>query len=245
MDNQNEVLYSSLPRRIKAGIIDGVILLALFTLCPVIIGKLMGSNSRINGLVMFIPPLLLEPFLISYLGFTVGQYVFGIRVLRSDTGKNCPLITSFARYYIKILLGGFSMVYMLFSKKHQAIHDHVAKTIVVLSETRIYKNPEFAEHGEREQNFEGDYIYPSSIRRFGFFLIWLIPVFIGYGLIIEGIALLILPGYTLETEKLPHEIEYASDIIGSIIFIALAVVAAKGYLPGAKRKKLESKVPEQ
>lgn len=244
MDNQDQVLYASLPRRIKAGIIDGVILLALFILCPLIIGTLTGSNSRVNGLAMFIPPLLLEPFLISYLGFTFGQYVFGIRVVRNDTGKNCPLIASFARYYTKIILGGFSMVYMLFSKKHQAIHDHVAKTIVILSEARINKNPEFAQSGEKEQIFEEDYVYPSPLRRFAFFLIWLIPVSIGYGIIVEVAALLMLPGYTLDTKKLPKVIDVVTNIIGLIIFFGLAILASKGSLPGAKRRKLENKINE-
>lgn len=240
------MLYATLPRRIKASIVDGIVLLTLIILSPLIVGSITGKDSGLNALAMFAPPLLLEPILISYLGFTLGQYVFGIKVVRLDTGGKCPLIASFARYYTKALLGSLSMAYMLFSKKHQAIHDYVAKTLVVLSDKRIDRNPDFAEYGEFEQDLEGDYIYPSALKRFGFFLLWLVPVSIVYGIVVEVAALLMLPGYTIETEELPKGIDIATDLIGSIVFIAFAVLASKGYLPGAKRKLklIENKTPD-
>jgi uncharacterized RDD family membrane protein YckC len=214
--DSNQVLYATLPRRIKASIIDGIVLLAFIILSPLLIGPLTGNDSGLSAIAMFTPPLLLEPFLISYLGFTVGQYVFGIQVVRIDTGGKCPLVASFARYYTKVILGSLSMAYMLFSKKHQAIHDHVAKTLVVLSVKKIERNPNFANYGELEQTLEGDFIYPSALKRFGFFLIWLVPVSIVFGIIIEGAALIMIPGYTSETEKLPKEIDIAANLIGSI-----------------------------
>jgi len=245
--NYNQVLYSTLPRRIKASIIDSFLLLALFILCPLAIGSLTGSKTWLNGVAMFAPPLLLEPFLISYFGFTLGQFIFGIQVVRVDTHEKCPLLASFARYYIKILLGGLSTVYMLFSKKHQAIHDHVAKTLVVLSDKKIKQNPDFANYGEIEREFEKDstYIYPSTIRRFGFFCIWFIVACIVLAIFIETSALLLMPEYTLETEHLPKQIEMAVDFIYSIMFISLAVLASKGSLPGAKRKKKKNEVPQE
>jgi len=242
----SQVLYATLPRRIKASIIDGIVLLTLFILSPMVIHFLLGNDTGLSAVVMFAPPLFLEPFLITYLGFTLGQYIFGIQVIRADTGGKCPLMASFGRYCTKGLLGGLSMVYMLFSKKHQAIHDHLAKTLVVLSSEKIKQNPDFSNYGEREQTFEGDYSYPSALKRFVFFFLWLIPVSIVYGFIIEGAALLLLPGYTIETEKLPNGIDTATDLIGSLIFIALAILASKGYLPGAKRKPkaLENNTPD-
>ncbi len=234
--DRSQVLYATLPRRIKASIIDGIVLLALFILCPVLISSLIGKDTGLNAIAMFTPALVLEPILISYCGFTLGQYIFGIKVVRCNTGGQCPLLASFARYFTKIILGSVSMVYMLFSKKHQAIHDHVAKTLVVLSEKKIERNPDFAKCGELEQSSDEAYVYPSSLKRFCYFLIWLIPVCVVYGIIIEGVGLLMLPEYTLDSEKLPKGIDIATDIIGSIIFIALAVLASKGYLPGARRK---------
>lgn len=236
-----DVLYATLARRIKASIIDGIVLGALFILSPLVINSLTGKVSGLNAIAMYIPLFLTEPFLISYLGFTFGQYIFGIQVVRLDTGGKCPIVASFARYYTKIFLGSLSMIYMLFSKKHQAMHDHVAKTLVVLSHDKIERKPEFAKYGEPEQNLEKDsiYSYPSALRRFGFFCIWTIFLSIIFGVAIEGAALSLLPGYTLDTERLPKPIELSVDCFYSIFFIVLAMLASKGYLPGAKRKKKE------
>ena len=234
----SQVLYATLPRRIKASIIDAFVLLALFILSPLMISSLTGKDTGLNAIAMFTPPLLLEPFLISFLGFTIGQYVFGIQVIRLDTGGKCPLVASFARYFAKTILGSLSIVYMLFSKKHQAIHDHLAKTLVVLSPNKIARNPGFAKHGEIEQDLENDvtYTYPSVGRRFGFFCLWSVVIGIVVVIVVEGAALLLLPGYTFETEKMPRPLEIASNLLHSIIFIGMAVLASKGLLPGAKRK---------
>lgn len=243
--DKTQVLYATLPRRIKASIVDGVVLLALFILSPVIISTLAGKDTGLNAIAMFTPPLLLEPLLISLLGF---KYIFGIQVIRLDSGEKCPLFASFARYLAKTFLGSLSIVYMLFIKKHQAIHDHLAKTLVVLSPSKIARNPEFSKHGEIEQDFENDatYTYPSVGRRFGFFCLWSVFVGIVVVIIVECAALLLLPGYTFESERMPKALEIALNLLQYIIFICLAVLASKGYLPGAKRKLkvLETQSPE-
>lgn len=162
-----------------------------------------------------------------------------MQVVRIDTRLKCPLLVSFDRYYTKLPLGSLSLIYMLFSGKHQAIHDHLAKTIVLLSSKKIERNPEFASNGVSEQILEVDYVYPSPLRRFGIFVLWYIIVSIIFGILIEGTALLALPGYTIDTEKLPKHIDIAVNFISAIIFILMAILASKGYLPGAKRKKRE------
>lgn len=201
--------------------------------------SLTGENSGLNGIAMFFPPLFLEPMLISYLGFTVGQYFFGIQVINADTDGKCSLVVSFLRYILKILLGGFSLVYMLFSNKHQAIHDIAANTLVILSHKKIEKNPEFIEYGDVEQNLENDqnYQYPSAVRRFIFFCIWIVVASVIFGVIVELSALMFVPDYTLDTEELPKHIDIATNVLGSMLFITIAVLASKGQLPGAKRKK--------
>lgn len=247
MMETNQVLYATLPRRIKASIIDGVVLLALFIIFPLLVGTLIGRDTGLSAIAMFTPPLLLEPLLISFLGFTLGQYMFGIQVVRLDTGGKCPLVASFARYFTKTILGCLSVAYMLFSKKHQAIHDHLAKTLVVLSHKKIELNPEFASYGEFEQDLENDvtYTYPSVLRRFGFFCIWAVVILIVFAIVIDFAALLLLPGFTLNTKKWPKELEVAANLLYSILFICIAVLASKGYLPGAKRKLKENMVIQE
>ncbi len=99
--------------------------------------------------------------------------------------------------------------------------------------------PEFAEHGESEQILEEEYTYPTPIRRFGLFILWYVVVSIVFGILIEAVALLTVPEYSIDTDKLPESIDTASGFVLSILFFVLAVLAAKGYLPGAKRKRKE------
>lgn len=247
MMDTTKVLFATLPRRIKAAIIDGVVLLTLMILSPLMISMLIGRDTGANAIAMYFPPLLLEPLLISFLGFTLGQYIFGIQVIRMDTGGKCPLLVSFLRYFVKTILGSFSMVYMLFSKKHQAIHDHLAKTLVVLSRRRIEQNPEFANNGETEQNIEVDitYKYPSTIRRFILFCIWAAIILIALGIVAECTSLILVPGYTLDTEKMPKQIEVIYNLIYAVLFIWSAVLASKGQLPGARRRKNETQTVQE
>ena len=234
-----QYLFATLPRRLKASIVDGILLLVLFIVNPLIVG-MVSDNTLWSRIVMFAPLLLLEPFLVTYLGFTPGQYLFGIQVVRTEGHPTCPLGVSFARTYTKYLLGGFSLVYMLFGEKYQAIHDHLAKTVVVLSKRKLETSPQFAQYGEMEQVFEDAFTYPSPLKRFGVFLLWYLLVIFVVGIPIELAATRTIPRYSV-TGRLPEPLQIMHDTFFSVVFFSLAVLAAKGRLPGAKRKK---KIPE-
>ena len=233
----NRDVFASLATRIKAGVIDSIVLLTLFILIPVTMGTYIKSDSPVTIFAMFAPILLLEPFLVAFSGATIGQHVFGIVIIRIDTRSNCPLHVAFLRYIFKMVLGSISLIYMLFSQKHQAIHDHFAKTFVLISEKKLEKNPEMEKYGEIEQPLLQDYIYPSAIRRFLIFIAWYFVSIIILGIVFEIIAILIISGYTVESERLPEFLEMTLSIVLSIVFIALAVFASKGLLIGARRKK--------
>lgn len=233
----NQDVYASLATRIKASIFDSTILLFLFISLPVVIGSFTTNESPIKAAAMFAPLLLLEPLLVTYFGATIGQLIFGAKVIRVNSRSKCPIYLSLPRYIAKILLGGLSLIYMLFSRKHQAIHDLIFGTIVLISPKKLEKNPELAKHGELEQIFSRDYIYPSAIRRFLIFILWYILTAIIIAIATEAIAIIGIQEYTIDSSKLPAFIEIALDIILAGVFITLAVLASKGYLPGARRKK--------
>ena len=230
-------VFASLATRIKASIVDSIILITLFISIPLVIGSLINSEWPLRAFLMYAPLLFLEPILVAYLGATIGQYLFGMQVVRIDTRSNCPFHVAFFRYLAKAVLGSFSLVYMLFSKKHQAIHDHLAKTVVLISQKRLEKNPQIAKYGELEQTLDLAYSYPSAIRRFIFFIVWYMGASIVLGICIEAGALLTIPGYTSESEKLPESLDIVVSVVFAVVFITLAVFASKGFLPGAKRKK--------
>ena len=230
-------VFASLATRIKASVIDSIILLAIFILIPITIGEDVNSDLPLKAFAMFAPVLFLEPFLVAFSGATIGQHLFGIEIVRVDTRSKCPLHIAFLRYLAKVILGGISLIYILFSKKHQAIHDHLAKTFVLISKKKLAKNHQIEKYGEIEQTFHNEYSYPSAIRRFLVFIVWyLVTVFL-LGIAFEVGAIYTVPGYSLESEKLPEFLELILSIFSTVIFIVLAVFAAKGFLLGAKRKK--------
>lgn len=236
MDTNRDV-FASLATRIKASIIDSIILISLFISIPMVIDNFLNSESPIKIFAMFAPVLFLEPILVTFLGATIGQHVFGMEVVRIETQSNCPLHVAFFRYIAKAVLGSMSIIYMLFSKKHQAIHDHLAKTVVLISRKKLENNPEIAKYGEMEQTLNQDYSYPSAIRRFIFFFVWYMVTCIVLGIVFEVGAVLTIPGYTLESDKFPEYLDIIINTVSAILFISLAVFASKGFLPGAKRKK--------
>lgn len=233
--NANQDVYASLATRIKAGIVDGIILIGLFVSIPLLMHAMTKDGSPFTGVAMYSPLLLLEPFLVAFLGATIGQWLFGLKVMRVATRSNCPLPMAFVRYIAKGLLGSISMIYMLFSKKHQAIHDHMAGTVVVISENKLLKNPDLARYGEVEQTLSSSYDYPSGIRRFIFFILWYALLCFALGVVVEVVALTTVDGYA--GDRFPEPIEAGMRILFAVLFITLAVFAAKGYLPGARRKK--------
>ncbi len=233
-NHDNDLLYASLAFRIKASIIDSVILLALIVLIPLWAGEHV-SRPAVRVILMYSPLLVFEPFLVAYLGSTIGQRILGLTIVNQDSGKKCPLHLSFARYYTKVLLGWLSMVLMLFTRRHQAIHDHVAKTLVILSPSRILKDPSFALTGEHERQQDPDFTYPSVLRRFVFFIIWSFVAEIMLGLLLWGAITLISPRSLSDDGDLPKSVERALKYVDVIVLICTASLAAKGYLPGARK----------
>jgi len=231
---ETETIYATLGRRVKASILDSVIVLALIVTIPVIMEQINEGLPEGWGVLMFAPLFFLEPLLISCWGQTVGQYVWGIKVVREADFRKCPLFLSFVRYYAKALLGWWSMIYMFFTKKHQAIHDHLAHTLVILSPYRLAKNPSFAEKGITEQELEKGFVYPSVLRRFVFFVIWWFISFIVLNSVAEELLSL-----SMEKER-AHQILDSIDplvtFFALILLLTVGFLAAKGLLPGARRR---------
>src|SRR5436190_8207282 len=76
--------------------------------------------------------LALEPGLVSWTGGTIGHHLMGLRIRDVVEDRNIGLIRATIRAVSRALLGWVSLVFILVTRKHQAIHDYISRTVVVL-----------------------------------------------------------------------------------------------------------------
>ena len=156
------VAYSRLIRRVRAVLIDSVIL-PVTVLSILVLGDTLGVSDAYGKVMLIaIPVLILEPGLVALTGGTVGHHLLGIRVAKQDGSGNINVFAAAVRFAVKLLLGWLSFILVLTTAKHQAVHDLVVRSIVVV------KNPDELPVHEvlSERTLETDaYLYPSAWRR--------------------------------------------------------------------------------
>ena len=233
-NSDTKVVYATLGRRLMASVIDSWVLLFFFIGIPLLIEPFTKESFTGLAVLMYAPVFVLEPLLVSYWGQTVGQYLMGIRVVREADLSRCLLLLSFVRYYLKAVLGVWSLVYIFFSRNHKAIHDYVTHTVVILSPYRLAKSPSFAEEGMTEQKTEKDYLYPSVLRRFVLFIVWWVVTIIVMQAVAEGLLSLVVG--TDRAEQLLESGDRLVTTIEVILLLVIASLSAKGLLPGAEKK---------
>jgi uncharacterized RDD family membrane protein YckC len=74
--------------------------------------------------------ILYEPLLVSYTGGTLGHWYTNLRVVDDRTGGNLSLRTAFIRAGIKAVLGAYSFVVMMATRRNQTLHDLLTRSTV-------------------------------------------------------------------------------------------------------------------
>jgi len=72
---------------------------------------------------------------------TLGQLIFRFRIRERATRRRIPLHISLVRSVVKLLLGGYSMIAIIFNRERRAVHDYATYSIAtypsdVIDETR-------------------------------------------------------------------------------------------------------------
>ncbi len=153
--------YPRFLRRLQAVLIDNIILTVLF-MSTLLVAAYFGITGRyaiiITGFLIF----LWEPLLVSMTGGTIGHHLIGLRVVNSETGNNINLFASIIRFVTKMLLGGLSVVFVFITQYHQAIHDGLVQSVVILKQPETKPNYEVMH--ERLVELAA-YKYPSVLYR--------------------------------------------------------------------------------
>ena len=129
-------------RRVLATIVDGIILAVIIGVMSVLFGGASAEAGQVSASLSGVPAL--AAFLLAfayyiamegYLGQTLGKMLFGIKVIREDTGEVPGIRAAAIRTVLRILDGLFSylvaFVAVLASQKNQRLGDMAAGTLVV------------------------------------------------------------------------------------------------------------------
>ncbi len=134
MNTISQTEYPSIFDRVKAIIVDSIILIILMVVVTDIFSSFehIPDSARIIAFIIIFG--LYDPILTSFFGGTIGHKAIGIRVKQLDNPeKNILLHMAILRYLVKALLGWISLLTVSSNEKKQAIHDSFAGSIVVHS----------------------------------------------------------------------------------------------------------------
>ena len=127
-----EEKYATLPIRVKAAVIDGIILIALSYLISEIFSSFDTIPQYIRIISFVFIFILYDPLFTSIYGGTIGHSYSGIRVKReSDSSKNILFPFALLRFVVKFFLGWISLLTTSMNPKKKAIHDFVVGSIVL------------------------------------------------------------------------------------------------------------------
>jgi uncharacterized RDD family membrane protein YckC len=147
--------YARFSRRLRGIVVDWIIAMTVM-FGAVLLAVTIGSDnfSRALGIPVLLALLLYEPVLVSFTGGTLGHYFTNLRVVDDRNGGNVSFLKACARVVIKGLLGWYSFVVMMATRRNQAVHDLLTRSTVQIRDPAkasphqyITERTEFAHSG--------------------------------------------------------------------------------------------------
>lgn len=230
--NYNEYPYATLGRRVLATSLDSIIIISFMLLVGTFVQSVSDEVNVIKIILFFAPVFLYNPVMISAFGNTIFQKILKIKVV-TEEGQYCKFHIAFLRWIMEVLLGWLSLIYFVFNDKHQTLHDKIAGTFVYY----VKEKTELDDNYSELENSKPEYIYPSAGQRFLIFLAWFFTFWIMFWIILYIIIDAIFMFSDFDYDSKPFDLFLS--IIFFLSFIGFAVLAAKGQLPGAFRRKNE------
>jgi uncharacterized RDD family membrane protein YckC len=124
-------LYATIPPRLNALVLDGIVLLIVMGVLAWI-GTLLdlpaGGRGGLFGLILGVG-VLYEPILVARFGATLGHRWQDLRVVGADGGPP-SFGVALLRFIVKAVLGIIAFFTIPSTARHQGIHDLVAGTTV-------------------------------------------------------------------------------------------------------------------
>lgn len=133
--------YPDLITRVKAAFFDGIFLVILMFALAVTLDKVAMEDIMIRKVGFVFIFFLYDPIMTAFFGGTLGHLVNGLRVRSEfDENRNINIFMALIRYVVKVSLGFISFFYITSNEKGKAIHDLVAKSVVIEFNRKITDN---------------------------------------------------------------------------------------------------------
>lgn len=131
-DPFKNMVFPSLLTRVKALIIDGIILLIIFSLASILIDKFDQTPTFVRVFIFVFSLYLYEPLFIPLFGGTLGHQALGLNVRKiTHPERKINAIQSIIRFLTKYLIGWISFLTLIGNKRKRAIHDLSSGSIVL------------------------------------------------------------------------------------------------------------------
>ena len=122
--------YARFSRRLRGIMLDWIITLSVMAAALLIAASARNDDvSRALGILVVTAMLLYERVLVSFTGGTLGHYFSNLRVV-DDRGGNVGFLKACARMVVKGLLGWYSFVILMATRRNQAVHDLITRSTV-------------------------------------------------------------------------------------------------------------------
>jgi uncharacterized RDD family membrane protein YckC len=124
--------FPNLLTRVKALMIDVIVILIIFSISSIVIDKIGEIPDWIRGLILIFCLYLYEPLFISLFGGTIGHNVLKVNVRKiGSPDKKLNILQASLRFITKYLLGWLSFLTITGNKRKRAIHDMASGSIVL------------------------------------------------------------------------------------------------------------------
>jgi uncharacterized RDD family membrane protein YckC len=213
-------------------------LVALLYIWMVSLPAFEKSPFLIKILALAVPVFLLEPGLVAFTGGTPGHHLMGLRVRDVSRNQNIGLLRATARAIIRALFGWLSFVFMLVTRKHQALHDYFTSTVVVLRHPDAL--PAHEKFSERSEDHTS-YVYPSKVRRVVVILVYSLLSLIAFGLLSFEFVSVGCRTYN-RCGHGDNLLEQVLDTLWLVSVGAAIVLGWRGLLYGCRRSPLRQEI---
>lgn len=227
--------FANYSRRIQAALLDGIILVIFFVGLIVLASNVELSQWMKVSLFVFVG-LLFEPLLVSMTGASLGHHYKGLRVEKDGDGRNLNIFEALFRFLIKSVLGTFSLVFFLITKRHKALHDMAVNSVVVMNKASIKKG--FKGTSERVIE-EAGFKNASKLRRGMMICLYTFLLLILTGLLSYSLTSMDCFNYN-RCSALDNGIESLIGLVFTGLFLTIVYFGWHSRLLGCRRTKIDT-----